>query len=976
MFEADQRRLFSQFEVREFCDNLVEGVVKALKDVSKIQKKSTTTRAPVARPSLFINEKSKEPDFMFDKEQTIAELTFLQLEHPNSLVLFSQDCEEKQFDCPYQGPLLDTGRPLDNGLGPIFDEEDELVPTFDEKAPSMTSINMENHLCFDPGTTRTPLTTDIQEHCEKLDLINFPSEMCVKISSQDVKRFGFDKVKEFRVSDYVFENMFNSFKVFEPDELLDHKRFQHDNGINSGFVLSFDQFLKHSKGFDHFQESLELDLQQPDFCARNSFDSFVFKENSFNLSCYRYALITANFFASTCALDEFMVKTLLEQKSLRAKTDFCCDSVLKSDLELLYSNSDHYKHDQSPRGVRNISIDRAYNFEIWRWKYMRKTTSKLKGSKMDLRSNPFKEIGNDVPLDSAPGKTDMHGLIMESKHFSFLGEVKMFEADQRRLFSQFEVREFCDNLVEGVVKALKVVSNIQKKSTTTRAPVAKAFLFINEKPKEPDFMFDKEQTIAELTFLQPEHPSSIVLFSQDFEEKPFDYPYQGPLLDTRRPLENGLGPIFDEEDELGPTFDEKAASMISINMENHLCFDPCTTPTPLTTDIQEHCEKLDLINFLSEMCVKISSQDVKGFGFDNVKEFRVSDYVFENMFNSFKVFEPDELLDQKRFQHDNGINSGFVLIFYQFLKHSKGFDHFQESLELDLQQPDFCARNSFDSFVFKENSFNLSCYRYALSTANFFASTCALDKFMVQTLLNCDITCHGTILVYNTYFDRLHDDLKCVLHVLGKETLVSDLNKYLSCTYDPGNLMFILSVQDKQDQSPRGVRNISIDRAYKFEIWRWKYLRKTTSKLQGSFFPKFSFTTFCMFFRFFFLDSFPFDTCKMDLRSNHFQERGNDVPLGSAPGKTDMHDLIMESSKDICSLFDSYLPNHEASTHEITWRIFSTQLRISSKKNQIKQSLYVTVMPFTNHVIFSSREFRPPEKLEMANLLSDETTTN
>ncbi|KAF3578798.1 hypothetical protein DY000_02031730 [Brassica cretica] len=43
-----------------------------------------------------------------------------------------------------------------------------------------------------------------------------------------------------------------------------------------------------------------------------------------------------------------------------------------------------------------------------------------------------------------------------------------------------------------------------------------------------------------------------------------------------------------------------------------------------------------------------------------------------------------------------------------------------------------------------------------------------------------------------------------------------------------------------------------------------------------------------------------------------------DAPLGSAPGKTDMHGLIMRSSKDICSLFDSYLSNHEAYTHEIT----------------------------------------------------------
>uniref|UniRef100_A0A0D3D3R7 Uncharacterized protein n=1 Tax=Brassica oleracea var. oleracea TaxID=109376 RepID=A0A0D3D3R7_BRAOL len=376
----------------------------------------------------------------------------------------------------------------------------------------------------------------------------------------------------------------------------------------------------------------------------------------------------------------------------------------------------------------------------------------------------------------------------------------MFEVDQRKLFSQFEVNEFCDNLVEGVVKALKDISKIQKKSKTTRAPVAKPSLFINEKLKgksennledlkdfsdslsifdeydeelieslmicedncdlpfpEHDFMFDKEQTIAELTFLQPEHPSSIVLFSKDFEEKPFDYPHQGPLLDTRRPLDDGLGPIFDDEDELGPTFDEKAPRMTSINMENHLCFDPGTTPMPLTTDIQEHCEKLDLINFLSE--------------------------------------------------------------------------------------------------------------------------------------INGAITFPDTIMVYNTYFDMFHDDLKRVLHVLWKETLVSDLNK---------------------------INRISLQ-----EVSGTKAEIMLISLIFG-------------------------DGNKIDLRSNPFQEGGNDVPVGSAPGKTDMHGLIMGSSKDICSLFDSYLPNHEAYTHEITWRMFSTQLRSSSKKNQIKRSSYVTLMPFTN----------------------------
>lgn len=161
---------------------------------------------------------------------------------------------------------------MDADLCPIFDEEDDhldddLGPSFDEKALSVTSIIMENQLCFDPGTTPTPLSADIEEHYEKLDLIDSLPEMFVKISSEDVKRFGFDKVKEFRVSNSIFENMINSFQVFELDKLSDQKRFQNGNNIHSDLVLSFDQFLKHSKGFDHLEKSLELGLQQRVFCA-------------------------------------------------------------------------------------------------------------------------------------------------------------------------------------------------------------------------------------------------------------------------------------------------------------------------------------------------------------------------------------------------------------------------------------------------------------------------------------------------------------------------------------------------------------------------------------------------------------------------------------------------------------------------------------------------------------------------------------
>uniref|UniRef100_A0A0D3BKE4 Uncharacterized protein n=1 Tax=Brassica oleracea var. oleracea TaxID=109376 RepID=A0A0D3BKE4_BRAOL len=216
-------------------------------------------------------------------------------------------------------------------------------------------------------------------------------------------------------------------------------------------------------------------------------------------------------------------------------------------------------------------------------------------SRTDTHLDKLSKQVRSSELVRPPEKLEMANLLSdEPTTNSIMPKVKMFEADQRRLFSQFEVQEFCDNLVEGAVKALKDVSKIQKKSTTTRAPVAKPSLFINEKPKgksennledvkdfldslpifdeydeelieslmicedncdlpfpELDFMFNKEQTITELTFLQPEHPSSLVLFSQDFEEK-------------------------------------KAPSITPIIMENNLCFDRGTTPTPFPINFQEH----------------------------------------------------------------------------------------------------------------------------------------------------------------------------------------------------------------------------------------------------------------------------------------------------------------------------------------------------------------------------------------------------
>ena len=204
-------------------------------------------------------------------------------------------------------------------------------------------------------------------------------------------------------------------------------------------------------------------------------------------------------------------------------------------------------------------------------------------------------------------------------------------ADPKRRLLQFDVQEICDNFEKGMMKALKDISKSHKKSTSTRAPVAEPSLFISEKPKgksethveefkdfsdslpifdesdeepieslmtcenkcdlpslEPEFVTDIEHAIVELTILQPEHPSSLVLSPQVFEEEPLDLPHQGPRLDTRISFDEDLDPIFDEEDEPGPVFDEEATNITSIAMESHLCFDPGTTPARLSSKLQEH----------------------------------------------------------------------------------------------------------------------------------------------------------------------------------------------------------------------------------------------------------------------------------------------------------------------------------------------------------------------------------------------------
>ncbi|WZY87135.1 hypothetical protein YC2023_033519 [Brassica napus] len=231
---------------------------------------------------------------------------------------------------------------------------------------------------------------------------------------------------------------------------------------------------------------------------------------------------------------------------------------------------------------------------------LQRKSSKEKSPRQTVSQSPFNYSLNNFDEFSVQERLD----IRCKDHIKTTRDV----SDPKRRLLQIDAQEICDNFEKGMMKALKDISKSHKKSTSTGAPVAEPSLFISEKPKGKsethveefkDFsdslpIFDEsdeepiESLFSELTVLQPEHPSSLVLSQQVFEEEPLKYLHQGTRLDTRKPMDEDLGPIFDEEDEPGPVFDEEAKSITSIVMESHLCFDPGTPPAPLIPDLQEH----------------------------------------------------------------------------------------------------------------------------------------------------------------------------------------------------------------------------------------------------------------------------------------------------------------------------------------------------------------------------------------------------
>ncbi|KAG5374312.1 hypothetical protein IGI04_042378, partial [Brassica rapa subsp. trilocularis] len=158
-----------------------------------------------------------------------------------------------------------------------------------EKEPEQSTQGeeLEQQKNLQSETIHEPLSYDLQKHCKEFDMVTSVPELFVVVTTQDVKRFGLEKVKDFCVSNSVYDRMLKSFKELEPDKLFDQKYFQ--------YGLFFEDILVYNTFFDKPVAQLKLEFTDSEyggimlFCALDILVYNTFFDMITHLTCPKQA---------------------------------------------------------------------------------------------------------------------------------------------------------------------------------------------------------------------------------------------------------------------------------------------------------------------------------------------------------------------------------------------------------------------------------------------------------------------------------------------------------------------------------------------------------------------------------------------------------------------------------------------------------------------------------------------------------------
>ncbi|KAG7572496.1 hypothetical protein ISN44_As09g008570 [Arabidopsis suecica] len=288
--------------------------------------------------------------------------------------------------------------------------------------------------------------------------------------------------------------------------------------------------------------------------------------------------------------------------------------------------------------------------------------------------------------------------------------------------------------------------------------------------------------------------------------------------------------------------EEQRRLSLAKNMEQLPNFVPEPVLMPIHSHYsRKHCKEIGLVRKEPNLFVLVSAEEEKRFGLERVKEFRVSDSVLRSMLTSLVSLIPETLLKMQ----------GLVTNEQHEILSSLNVSKFSDITELIRARTEPMLHKTFT-----KSRNHLESESNALDCKNVF-------KHHHKELFDSS----RTFDVFSLVFVKAH------------EKQVKDAIPNTRSSYAFAN-PFDCGSKEHMDQAWSQMKESRERKArtYLFGVWNWKYLRKTTAIAKGCSTLKYYFANvyFCSIL-FFVSTLFPFDVGDLDLRSNPFQAKGDDM---------------------------------------------------------------------------------------------------
>ncbi|KAG7556882.1 hypothetical protein ISN44_As11g028820 [Arabidopsis suecica] len=321
-----------------------------------------------------------------ENKQACEKLTQLQPVQPSSIVSFSQILEENSTRGEQRSlPLANDMEQLPNSV-----PEPVLMPF-----PSYYS----------------------RKHCKEIVFARTEPNLFVLVSAEEEKRFGLERVKEFRVSDSVLSSMLTSFERLTPETFLKPKSLLTDQWHEIHSSLNVSKFSVISELF----RARTVPMLHKTFTKhRNHLESELNVLGYEHLFKHRHKEL----YDSSRTFDVFsLVFVKAHEKQVK-------DAISNTRKSYNFANPFEYGSKEyldppwSKMKESKESEARTHLFGVWNWKYLRKTIAIAKGCStlkyyfanvyfcsilfcvstqfpfdvgdLDLRSNPFQVEGDDM----------------------------------------------------------------------------------------------------------------------------------------------------------------------------------------------------------------------------------------------------------------------------------------------------------------------------------------------------------------------------------------------------------------------------------------------------------------------------------------------------------------------------------------------------------------------------------------------------